>query len=121
MEKVTNLGIPHVSEQIFDGIDTPGLVKCQDVSKPWKVLTENILAKRWRGKIFEACQSGKTKIVQLLLEHCSPEESGLNTRDKRGRTPFMVACWNGHTDVVQLLPDTSERSMDLNAELFNNQ
>ena len=41
MEKVVNLGIPHVGEKIFESIETPELIKCLDVSRTWKVLTEN--------------------------------------------------------------------------------
>ena len=37
----------------------------------------------------DACESGETKVVQLLLKHCSPEESGLNTKDKIGTTAIM--------------------------------
>ena len=115
MEKIINLGIPHVAEQIFESIDTPGLIKCLEVSETWKVLAENVLIKRWKGKMFEACQNGETKVVQLLLECCNSEESGLNTRDELGRTPFIWACENGHKEVVQLLLDTSEMNIDLNA------
>ena len=80
MEKVINLGIPHVGEKIFRSMDTPGLIKCLEVSKTWKVLAENVLIKRWKGKMFEACQNGETKVVQLLLERCNSEESGLNVK-----------------------------------------
>ena len=41
MEKVVNLGIPHVGEKIFESIETPELIKCLDVSRTWKVLAEN--------------------------------------------------------------------------------
>ena len=102
MEKVINLGIPHVGELIFKGFDTPGLIKCLEVSQTWKVLAENVLIKRWKGKMLEACKSGETKVVQLLLECCNSEESGLNTKDELGYTPFMWACINGHKDVVKL-------------------
>ena len=67
MEKVINLGIPHVGEQIFESIETEGLIECLKVSETWKVLAENVLIKRWKGKIFEACQNGESKVVQLLL------------------------------------------------------
>merc|ERR1711983_740006 len=109
MDKIINHGIPHVAEQIFDNIETQGLIECLKVSETWKVLAENVLIKRWKGKMFEACQNGQTKVVQLLLERCSPEESGLNIKDVDGRTSLMIACINGHKDVVQLLLDNSER------------
>ena len=114
LNKVINLGIPHVGELIFESIDTPGLIKCLEVSDTWKVLAENVLIKRWKGKMFEACKNGETKVVQLLLERCNSEESGLNARDNNGWTALMKACHHGHKDVVKLLLDHSER-IDLNA------
>ena len=63
MDKVINLGIPHISELIFESIDTPGLFQCASVSATWKYLAENVLIKRWKGKMFEACENGKTKVV----------------------------------------------------------
>ena len=46
MEKVINLGIPHVAEQIFESIETQELIECLKVSETWKVLAENVLIKR---------------------------------------------------------------------------
>ena len=81
MDKVINLGIPHVAELIFESIDTPGLINCMEVSETWRELAENVLIKRWKGKMLEACKNGETKVVQLLLENCTSEESGLNAKD----------------------------------------
>ena len=64
--------------------------------------------------MLEACENGETKVVQLLLERCNSEESGLNIKDEFGMTPFKWACVIGHKDVVQLFLDNSER-IDLNA------
>ena len=114
MDKIINHGIPHVAELVFESIDTPELIKCLEVSETWKILAENVLIKRWKGKMFEACKNGETKIVQLLLERCNSEESGLNIKDEHGETAFMWACSNGHKDVVKLLLDYSE-GIDLNA------
>ena len=61
LDKVINLGIPHVGELIFESIDTPGLIKCLEVSETWKELAENVLIKRWKGKMLEACKNGETK------------------------------------------------------------
>ena len=117
MENVINFRYPHVGEQIFKSMDTPGLVDCLEVSQTWKELAGNVLMKRWKGKIYskmyEACKNGETKIVKILLERCTPEECGLNIRDDGGYTPFMMACKNGHKDVVKLLLDNSE-GIDLN-------
>merc|ERR1712049_98195 len=89
MDKVINLGIPHVGELIFGSFDTPGLIKCLEVSETWKVLAKNVMIKRWKGKMLEACQNGETKVVQLLLERCNSEESGLNIKDQDGSTALM--------------------------------
>ena len=105
MEKVINLGIPHIGEQIFSSINTPDLVKYLEVSEAWKVLAQNVLMKRWKGKLFQACESGETKVVQLLLENLTCEENGLNIKDERGRTVFFCACIYGHKDIVKLLLD----------------
>ena len=118
MEKVINLGIPHVGELILESIDTPGLFHCTLVSETLKVLAENVLIKRWKGKMFQACQNGETKVVELLLERCNPEESELNIKDEDGWTAFFWACNKGHKDVVKLLLDSSER-IELNARTNN--
>ena len=73
MDKVINLGIPHVGELIFESYDTPGLFQCALVSETWKILAENVLIKRWKGKMLLACQNGETKVVELLLKHCNSE------------------------------------------------
>ena len=64
--------------------------------------------------MLEACENGETKIVELLLERCNFEESGLNTKDEDGATALMWACFNGHKGVVKLLLKHSER-IELNA------
>ena len=114
MEKVINLGIPHVSELVFESLKTQDLIKCLEVSQTWKELAENVLIKRWKGKMFEACKTGETKIVQLLLECCTTEENGLNFKDTNGLTAFMWACNKGHKYIVQLFLGHSDR-IDLNA------
>ena len=113
MEKVINLGMPHIGENIFESIGTDELCQYFLVSQTWKVLAENVLLKRWKSKLFEACKSGKAKIVQLLLEHYESEDIGLNARNRYGETAFAWACHNGHKDVVELLLDNSD--IDLNA------
>ena len=73
MDKIINLGIPHVGEQIFENIETHKLIKYLKVSETWKILAENVLIKRWKGKMLLACQNGETKVVELLLKHCNSE------------------------------------------------
>ena len=71
MNKVINIGIPHVGELIFESFDTPGLINCMEVSETWRELAGNVLIKRSKGilymQIFEACRSGKTKFAQRLM------------------------------------------------------
>ena len=119
LNAIINRGIPHVAELIFESIDTPELLSCMEVSETWKeLMAKYVLMQRWKGKMFEACKNGQTKVVQLLLEFYNSEESGLNRRDFFGRTTLMIACKNGHTDVVQLLLDNSEGDIDLNTRTY---
>ena len=110
--KETNMGlginkeIP--DEKALENLTTDELIKIlEDSIKAQKSLAEKILLTRWKSKMFEACQNGRTKIVKMLLEHCNCEESGWNVKDESGRTPFMVACQNGHKDVVELYLERS--------------
>ena len=116
MDKVVNLGIPHVGEKIFIGINNRGLIQCMLVSQTWKVLAENVLLKRSKGKMLKACKRGETTIVQLLMDHFNSEECGLNTRDTDGLTPFHWACYRGQTDIVKLLLEHSGSNINLNAK-----
>ena len=106
MEKVINLGIPHVGELIFESIDTRGLIECALVSETWKLLAVNVLLKRWEN-IIEASKSGKAEVVRIFLERSKNLDCELEERDNDGLTAFMSACKLGHTDVVQLLLDYS--------------
>ena len=83
--EVINLGIPHVGEQIFSSLDTDELIQCLEVSQPWKALAENVLLKRWKGRIIEACKEGKTVIVKILLANLPGRKTELNTRDVTSR------------------------------------
>ena len=58
-----------MGEHIFESIEIDELFQFMSVSETWKVLAENVLIKRLKGWIFEACQNGETKVVRLLLEH----------------------------------------------------
>merc|ERR1711884_944734 len=105
MEKVINDRIPHVGEKIFRSVDSDSLIQCLSVSTYWQELAKNELLKRWKRKIFEACKSGKTEIVKLLLEE--EEIKDMNARDQDGMTAFMHACKNGRKDAVELILNES--------------
>ena len=115
--KVINLGIPYPGEIIFESIDTPELIKSLEVSQTWKEVAENVLIKRWKGKMFEARQNRETKVVELLLERFYPEEIWLNMniQDTCGWTSFMKTCYYGRKDVVKLLLDHHPERIQVNA------
>ena len=115
MEKVINLGIPHIGEKILAKIDTDDLIQCLDVSEVWKIFAENVLLKRWSGNIKEACITGKTEIVKILLQQ-NGSKTELNATDVNGRTVFMLTCIKGHKDVAKLLID---HSVELNTKANN--
>ena len=111
MDKVINFGIPHVGELIFESINTPGLVKCLLVSETWKVMAENVLFKRWNGRLFQACNRGYIEVVELLLKHS--DNIDLNVRNNRGQTAFIGSCAYGQRRIVQLL--LSHPNIEVNA------
>ena len=72
---IINRGLPYVGELIFESMDTRELVNCMEVSETCKELADNVLIKRWKGKMLTACKSGETKVVQLvLLKRCNSEK-----------------------------------------------
>ena len=109
MEGLINLGIPHIGEKIFEHVVDTDLIQFRMVSKTWKELAENILTKRWSGKVIAACAKGRTEIVQILLDHSERLEIDWNQKDCSGWTAFMWACSRGQTDVVKLLLHHSTR------------
>ena len=117
MEGLINLRIPHIGENIFDHISDADLLQFRMVSKSWKELSENILAKRWSSKFIAACAKGRTEIVQILLDHSERLKIDWNQKDSSGWTPIMWACSRGQTDVVKLLLCNLKRTnIDLNAK-----
>ena len=111
MDKVINLGIPHVGELIFESINTPGLIKCLLVSETWKVLAENVLLKRWNGRLFPACNRGYIEVVKLLLKRS--DNIDLNARNIHGQTAFIRSCAHGQRRIAQLL--LSHPNIEVNA------
>ena len=111
MDKVINFGIPHVGELIFESINTPGLIKCLLVSETWKVLAENVLLKRWNGRLFPACNRGYIEVVKLLLKRS--DNIDLNARNIHGQTAFIRSCAHGQRRIAQLL--LSHPNIEVNA------
>ena len=112
---------PHIGEQIFVHFDTPVLLKWRLVSKVWKKIAEDALAKLWKDKIFLALETNRFGIIKILLEHPKCEEIDWNVTQTEqigfaDITPFMWACKNGQTNVVKLFMDHSDKNIDLNAK-----
>ena len=66
-----------------------------------EILAEKTLFQQWKGRLWEACKEGKTKIVKLLLDY--GDDTDLNAEDWDRRTSFAWACSNSHEAVAQLL------------------
>ena len=116
MDKVINLWIPHVGEQIFGNNDTHDVLQFRQVSKTWKVIAEKVLNTKDRhGKnaFYLACQNGNDHNVRLMLENS--DNIYVDARDKQGRTPFWIACRYGQTSIVSMLLDHADtKQIDLN-------
>ena len=97
MDFIINLGIPHVSEQIFRSIDTATLIRFRQVSKVWKIIIENVLFERYQKQLFDVMslpggdwrlllfQIGKhenkiTFLMKILLEHAKSNCIDWNAR-----------------------------------------
>ena len=101
MESIINLGIPHVGEQIFIGLGEDDLIQCRKVSQTWKILSEKAwLLKKWKGKMFEACETGKTEIVKLLLAWSTAgnqlEGNDVDSRDTNRDARHVFVASNVH-------------------------
>ena len=110
MDKVINLGIPHIGEQILHSLKTDNLIQCRSVSNTWRILVENVIVKKWKTKFIKACEKGKTEVVKILLEHPNGQGIDFNIKERcDGYTGFMYACVHGHIEVIKLLLDYPER------------
>ena len=101
----------------FENLSTEKLIQILRVSETEteKALAEKVLYQKWKGKMYEACKSGKVEIVKILLKKSSSEEGPKTQALSHGRqlTPFMVACIYGHKDVVKVLLDHCKRVKNL--------
>jgi len=120
LNSIINLAIPHVGEQIFEGLEMNDLIQCLKVSTTWKILAGKILLPKWKGKLLEACREGKTEIVELLLDNLEDTdevtgtdervETALNSSENDyGFTGLILACVYGHKDVIKVLLHTGAK------------
>ena len=116
MDKIINLGIPHVAEQIFKQCGLEDLLQFQKVSETWQILTEDfILFHKWKGKVHWACTVGKSDVMKLLVKRPDVEQVDFNAIDDHGKTPLILACQYGHHDIVKLLLANCKQ-IDVNAQ-----
>ena len=130
MDKVINLDIPHIGELIFQGIDTPGLIKCLEVSETWKILAENVLIKRIKSfkdkmdgdgysLLQLACIYNQPETVQFLLDSWIQFDIDINATDRNGWTLLHLAAKHGHDKVAKILLEASlEHDINVNAYDF---
>ena len=129
MDKIINLGIPHVAEQIFEPFGIKDLNECLRVSETWKEIAKEVVVKRWIDKFHLPVYLEATNIVQVLLDN--PKCDNINWNKTEGEhvlfhkpvgsfeqvTAFKLACKSGNLKMVKLfLKYSKSRNIDLNAK-----
>ena len=66
MDRIINLGIPHIGETIFENIDTDELCQYFFVSQTWKVLAENVLLKGAKANCLRHVQVERRKLCSFF-------------------------------------------------------
>ena len=105
MDQIINLSFPHIGEQILNNFSTTKVLEFSQVSKTWKVLAENSIIKRWKGRlptVLKTLKSSKPEVIKILLQHAKIETAELN-QHYNGLNLFMWACKYGHIGVVKQL------------------
>ena len=102
---------PHIGELILEHLDDTELILCRSVTKACKETAEELLVKRWKDHVIDACddhQNSQIIIVKLLLERGGQviDWNETSFRD----TALTVACRSGSKAVVKLLLDYSDRN-----------
>ena len=92
MDKIINLGIPHVAEQIFEPFGIMDLNECRRVSETWKAIAGEIVLNGWKDHVFWPVYYGATEIVQLFLDH--PKCDDIDWNKKENLTIYKTAV--GH-------------------------
>ena len=118
MDRVINIGVPHIAKKIFEHVDIHGLIRCLYVSGTWRQLAEETFVNRLseadengRTPIMLACRFGYTYVLQIILKFSQSQNIDLNCvnyYDMTWKNPFMFACVYGHEDAVKLLLGFSE-------------
>ena len=140
MDKIINLGIPHVGEKIFEHLGMMDLNECLRVSETWKKIVGEVVVKRWKDYFCVPLYYKATEIVQVLLDHPKCDNIDWNAGAKKQASvgyqsdiedwylkafetliPFVSACNSGNLKMVKLfLKYAKRKSIDLNARDFGN-
>ena len=107
MEKIVNLEIPNVCEQLFEACAN-GKTKIVELLLNDSSIELNARANNGWTAFMVACFHGHTELVKLFFDHSKRRNIDVNARTNDGMTEFMWACNNGHTDVVKLFLYHSE-------------
>ncbi len=122
---VFHLRFSHITEQIFENMDSKSLKNCREVSKSWQICIDNrnilwnkMVKKNSGNKAFQlACNKGHTKMAQMLIQKPAFFNINLNGKDRNYRTAFQNACYNGHLNIGEmLLQKSAEFNIDLNTK-----
>ena len=129
MDKIINVGIPHIGEKIFSKLKISTLLELRFVSQTWKELAENVLSDKLKilgmplnpADLFENhSDNDLIEVFRLLLELDDPKTKNIdwNAREEDGtRTALIRACDMNNPPIVQLLLEYSDvKSIDLNAQ-----
>ena len=120
MDKIINIGIPHIGEGIFHNLSDEDLIKFWHVSKTWKQMAENVLMKRWKDKIIEAALENQD-IIKILLMHPGAKDINWNEQCDIGKTTFHYACFLRRLDIVKIMLKKSQTlDINLNMHCFSN-
>ena len=122
---VFNVGYPHITEKIFEQMDTKSLTNGREVSKSWQEYIDNKNMSWIRIlNIPKILQNGDTylhlaaKTGQLeMFEIIFASETVKNPRCNEGKTPFHLACQFGHFKIAEIIVQKSaEFNLDLNSK-----
>ena len=92
----------HITEQIFEKLDSKSLKNCRKVSKSWQecidnqnILWNKIVKKKGGNKTFQlACKNGHSKMVEMLIKKPAKFNIDLNAKHEEGKTAFHFAWEN---------------------------
>ena len=124
MDRIINLDIPEISEQIFANFGDKELIRFLSVSKTWKVLASKVLLRRWtypsgafafRVACYGEHSSASVDVVKFLLENMNETNEEMWKNKDINYQPFYWACCGGNIEIVKLLLDhPNSRGINLN-------